>query len=202
MQKVVHVTVMRDSYHHTTGPTEWVERSRFLVFLVVCFHRIGVVRKFFVGVRVCMTIFFVVVTDGTTGVVLDLVFLLFELTALVSIVTWFFEAVASWFGFVWVFLCGLLRHSHYLQITWSFQTIQFELLFKMGHNLFICAILQMCLINFFQVRRYLVLIWSAQWSLDRQLRIYHSLVFGVRLENLLTSGSQGWRPVVENCVLL
>ena len=150
MQEVVHVTVMRDSYHHTTGLTEWVERSSFLVFLFVCLHRIGVIRKFFVGVRVCTTIIFVVVTAGTIRVVLGLVFPLFELKALVSIVTWIFAAVASWFGFVWVLLCGLLRHSVYLQITWRFQTFQFELPFNMWHNLFICAILQMCLINFFR----------------------------------------------------
>ena len=60
-----------------------------------------------------------------------------------------------WFGLFGVLLCGLLRHSVYLQFLLGFQTIQFQLPFKMSHNLFICAILQMRLFDWFlQVGRH------------------------------------------------
>ena len=60
----------------------------------------------------------------------------------------------------------------------------------MWHNLFICAILQMILNNrFLQVGRAFWHKWMAQWLPERQLRMHLSLVSGVRLEKLYTSGS-------------
>ena len=81
-------------------------------------------------VRVCLTTTINVVLVSTLRVILGLVFISFELTALVLKVTWLFAVVASWFGFSWVLLCGLLRHSVYLQFIWGFQTIQFQLSLK------------------------------------------------------------------------
>ena len=78
-----------------------------------------------------MTTVIVVVFAGTVRVVLGLVFLFFEFTALVSVVTWPFAVVTIWFGFFWIFLCGLLRHSFFMQFIWRFQTIQFQLPSKM-----------------------------------------------------------------------
>ena len=98
---------------------------------------------------------FVVAIASTIRFVLGWVFLSFELTAQVSIVTWLFSVVASWFGVFCVMLSGLFRHGIYLQVIWRFRTIQFQLPFKMWHNLFICAILQMRLgTQFFQVGRH------------------------------------------------
>ena len=127
--------------------TGWVDRSRFSVFLIICIVCTAIVRSFIVGVWVCLTTIVIVVTAGTIRIILALLFLAFELAALVSVVTWLFAVVASWFGFFWVLLCGLLRHSIYLHFIWGFQTIQFQLLFKMRHNLFICGILQVRLVN-------------------------------------------------------
>ena len=63
-----------------------------------------------------------------------------------SIVIWLFAVVTSSFGCFWI-LCGLFRHSIYLQHFWGFEAIQFQLFFKIGRNLFICAILQMRLVK-------------------------------------------------------
>ena len=104
----------------------------FSVIPVICKNCIGFVENPIVGVRVFLTsVIVVVVIAGPTRVVLALVLLVFELTALVSIVTWLFAVVTSWFGFFWVLLCGLLRHSIYLQCIWGFQAIPFQIPFKM-----------------------------------------------------------------------
>ena len=65
-----------------------------------------------VGVRVCLgTTIVVFVICSTICVVLDLAFLSLELTALTSIVTWFFAMVACWFGFFRVLFSVLLHYS-------------------------------------------------------------------------------------------
>ena len=116
---------------------------------------IGNVRNFNVGVWVCLTTFIIVAIAGIIRVVLILVFVAIELTGMVSMVTWFFAVVASWFGYLCVFSCGLLRHSFYLQLIWSFQSIQIRFFFKMLHNLFICVFLQMRLTKrFFHLGRH------------------------------------------------
>ena len=148
------VTFLYGMVVFTTVLTGSVDRSMFLDFLIVCIDGIGFVGNLFVRVRVCLTTVIVVVIAGTFLVVMGLVFLPFELKTLISIVTWHFAMVASGFGFFWVLLCGLLRHEKFLQLIWSFQSIQFELIFKMWHNLLLYALLQMRLINqFLQVGR-------------------------------------------------
>ena len=108
----------------TTCLTGWEERSRFSVSLVIYIDSFGIVCNFVVvGVRVFLGASIVVV--GTICIISRLVFLSFELTALIFIVTWFFTMVARWFGLVGVLLWGLLRHSNYGPFVWCFQTIQF-----------------------------------------------------------------------------
>ena len=106
----------------------------------------------------------------------------------ILIVPWFFTMVARWFGLDGVLLWGLLRHSVYGHFVWSFQTIQFQLPLKMRHNLLICAILQMRLVNWpSSGEEALWHRWIAQGSLERQLRMRLSPISGVHLENQLTS---------------
>ena len=95
----------------TTGLIGWVDRSRSSLSSNVCVFSVGIVRNFIVGVDVCLTTIIFVVIVSTIRFVLGLVFLSFELTALVSILAWLFAVVASWFGFFWVLLRGLLRHK-------------------------------------------------------------------------------------------
>ena len=127
--------------------TGWVDKSKFSVFLIICNVGLVIVRILIVGIWVCVTTNNIIVLFGTIRVVLGWVFLAVEMTALVSIVTWFLAVVASWFGFVWVLLCGLLRHTIYLQLMWSLQSIHFQLFLKIWHKLFICATLQMRLVD-------------------------------------------------------
>ena len=110
----------------TTAFTGWVDRPRSSVSLILFIVGAGLVRNLIVGVRVCLTtIIIIIVIVSTIPVVSGLVFFSFELTALISKETWLFAVLASWFGFFWVLLCDLLRHSIYLQFIWGFQTIQF-----------------------------------------------------------------------------
>ena len=115
----------------TTDLTGCVDRSWSSLFLNIYIVCVGILRNFEVGVRICLTTIVIVVITSTIRVNLSLVFFSFEVTALPSIVTWLFSVVASWFGFFWVLLCGLLRHSIYLHFSWCFQTIQFRFLSKM-----------------------------------------------------------------------
>ena len=86
------------------------DRSRFSVSLIICIVAFGIVCNFvIVGVRVCLGTSIVV--GGTICIISRLVFLSFELTALISIVTWLFAMVARWFGLSRVLLCVLLDHS-------------------------------------------------------------------------------------------
>ena len=107
-----------------TGLTGWIHRSGFSVFLILCIVCVGIVGNLIVGVRIYLTtVIVVVVFAGTFRVVLGLVFLSFELTALVSTVTRLFAVVASWFGLFCVLLCALLPHGIYRQLIWSFQPV-------------------------------------------------------------------------------
>ena len=136
------VKVLSGKVSFTIGLTRWVDRCRFRVTSVICFVCIGIIGNLTVGVRVCLTTDIVVVDLVIVVlVVLCLIFLSFDLTALVAVVSWLFAVVASWFGFFCVSLCGLLRHSIYLQLFWSFQT--------MWQKLFLYAILQMRLVHWF-----------------------------------------------------
>ena len=82
------------------------------VSLIVCIVRLICDWCFMVGVRVRLgTTIAVFVVCGTIRVVLGLVFLSFELTAPISIVTWFFAVVARWSGLIRVLLCVLWHHS-------------------------------------------------------------------------------------------
>ena len=104
--------------------TGWKDRSSSSVSLDIYIAFFGIVYDFVVvvvGVRVCLGTSIIVV--GTIHVTSRLVFLSFELTALILIVTCFFAMVARWSGFVRVLLWGLLRHSVYGHFVWSFQTI-------------------------------------------------------------------------------
>ena len=144
------VTFHRGVVSYTTGLTRWSDRSGASVSLIIYIVRVGIVWNFIVAFAVCLstTIVFAIIF-GTILVISDLVFFSFELKALIPIVTWLFEMVAGWFGLFRVLLWGLMYHSVDLHFIWGFQTIQFQLLFKMRHNLFICAILQMRLVNWF-----------------------------------------------------
>ena len=102
----------------TTGLTGWQVRSRSSVSLIFFINCFGFVRSFVVGFRVWLGASIVIV--GTIRFISDLVFLSFELLALILIVTWFFTRVARWFVFVRVLLWGLLRHSVYGHFIWSF----------------------------------------------------------------------------------
>ena len=87
----------------TTSFTAWKDSSRFSVSLIIYIVSFGIVCDFVVvGVRVCLGASIVVV--GTICVISCLVFLSFELTTLILIVTWFFTIVARWSGLVRVFL--------------------------------------------------------------------------------------------------
>ena len=84
----------------TLGLTGWVDRCSFSAIPVIRIVCVGIVRNPSAGVRVCLpTVIVFVAIAGTIRVVLGLVFFSFELTALVSVVTWLFAVVASWFGF-------------------------------------------------------------------------------------------------------
>ena len=74
----------------TTCLTGWKDRSRFSVSLIIYIVSFGIVCNFVVvGVRVCLCTSIVVV--GTICIISRLVFLSFELTALILIVTWFLQ---------------------------------------------------------------------------------------------------------------
>ena len=106
----------------TTCLTGWKDRSRFSVSLFIYIVSFGIVCNFVVvGVRVCLGASIVVV--GTICVISCLVFLSFELTTLISIVTWLSTMVARWSGLVRTLLWSLLRHSVYGHFVWSFRTI-------------------------------------------------------------------------------
>ena len=117
------VAFLRGMVSSATCLTGWEYRSRFSVSLIIYIVSFGFVCNFVVGVRVCLGVSIVVV--GTICIISRLVFLSFELTALILIVTWFFTMVARWLGLVRVLLRGLLRYSVYGHFIWSFQTIQF-----------------------------------------------------------------------------
>ena len=107
----------------TTCLTGWEDRSRSsvsLIIFIVCFGSVG---NFVVGVRVCLGT--TIVINGTIRFVSGLVFLSFELTELILIVTWFLTMVARWFGLVRVSLWGLLRHRVYGHVVRGLQNIQF-----------------------------------------------------------------------------
>ena len=131
----------------TTGLTGWEDRSRSSVSLIIFFVCFGIVCNSVIRVRVWLGTTIVIV--GTICIIWGLVFPPFGLTALILIVTRFFTMVACWFGLSSVSWWGWLRHSVYWQFIWSFETIQFQLLFKIRHNLIICAIFQMRLVNLF-----------------------------------------------------
>ena len=108
----------------TTSLTGWEDKFWSSVSLIIYVVSFGIVCNFVVvvvGVRVCLGTSIVVV--GTIRVISRLVFLSFELTALVLIVTWFLTMVARWSGLVRVLLWGLLRHSVDGNFIWGFQTI-------------------------------------------------------------------------------
>ena len=87
----------------TTCLTGWEDRSRSSVSLIIYIVSFGIVCNFVVvEIRVCLGTSIVVV--GTICIISCLVFLSFELTALILIVTWFFTRVASWSGLVRVLL--------------------------------------------------------------------------------------------------
>ena len=87
----------------TTCLTGWKNRSRSSVFLIIYIVSFGIDCNFVVvGVRVCLGTSIVVV--GTVCIISRLVFLSFELTALILIVSWFFTMVARWPGLVGVLL--------------------------------------------------------------------------------------------------
>ena len=116
------VTFLGGMVTFTTGLTGWVGRSWFSAISLVCFVCVGIVGNVIFRAKVCLITVIVVVTiTGNICVVLVLVVLSFELTALVSVVTWFLAVVSSWFGFSWIWLCGLVHHSIYLQRIWSFK---------------------------------------------------------------------------------
>ena len=93
----------------TTGLLGWVDRSKFSAFLTFSVDCIGIVGNLVVAVGNCLNTVNVVVVANFFRVFLGMVFLPFELTSLVLLVTWFFLVVASLFGFSWVLLCDLLR---------------------------------------------------------------------------------------------
>ena len=105
----------------TTCVTGWKDGFRSSVSLIIYIVCFGIVCNFVVGITVCLGTSIVVV--GTIYLISRLVFLSFELTALVLIVTWFFTMVACWFVLIRILLWGLLRHSVYGRFIWSFQTI-------------------------------------------------------------------------------
>ena len=96
-----------------------VDRSRFSVFLVTCFVCVRIVGIVFVGVRVCLTtVIVIVIIAGINCVVLDLVLLLFELMALLSVL-----AFCSGGNLTWVFLDFVLS----LVVSQNFSTAHLEL---------------------------------------------------------------------------
>ena len=106
----------------TTCLTGWQDRSWSSVSLIICIVFFGFVCNFVVvGDGVCLGASIVFV--GKICVISGLVFLSFELTALILIVTLFFTMVARWSGLVRNLLWGLLRHSVYGHFIRSFQTI-------------------------------------------------------------------------------
>ena len=99
----------------TTCLTGWKDRPRTSVFLKIYIVSFRIVCNFvIVGVRGCLGTSIVVV--GTICIISCLVFLSFELTTLILIVTWFFTMVARWSGLVRVFTVGLVAS----QCLWAF----------------------------------------------------------------------------------
>ena len=116
------VAFLRGVVSSTTCLTGWENKSRSSVSLIIYIACFDIVFNFVVvGVRVCLGTSIVVV--GTICIISRLVFLSFELSALILIVTRFFTMVARWSGFIRVLLWGLLRHSVDGYFIWSFQTI-------------------------------------------------------------------------------
>ena len=94
----------------TTCLTGWEDRSRSSVSLIIYIASFGIVCNFVVVVvRVSLGATIVVV--GNICVISCLVFLSFELTALILMVAWFFTMVARWSGLVRVLPWDLLRQS-------------------------------------------------------------------------------------------
>ena len=135
----------------TTGVTSYIGVGYLSIRLLVLFALVLLeILLLECELRVCLTtIFDVFLNAGILFVVLGMVFVF---TALVLVRTWLCAVVTSWFEFFWI----LLRHSIYLQLIWSFQSIHFQFSFRMWHNLLNYVILQMRLTNrfFFQVGRH------------------------------------------------
>ena len=172
----------------TTGPSGWVDRSRTSFSLNICNVCVGIVGKFIVGVRVCLrTTIVIVVIVGTIRVISGWVSFSFELTPLVSLVSWFLQWWKVGLGFsefscvgccVTFFICKLLGAFK------PFNSISFSRCDP------ICSYVPFSkcawLVDLFRWGTFWHL-WTARWSLERQLLMHLSQVSGVRLENQLIS---------------
>ena len=97
----------------------WIPFSSVIVFVAV------VVIVNFVDVAVWVRVIGVTVFVSRNFLsFLSLFLLLFQQTTLVPVMSWFFTAVARWFGSVSINVCGMLAHSVYLLLVLSFQTIE------------------------------------------------------------------------------
>ena len=102
-----------------TGLKGWVDSSRFSVNSDVCIVIIANTNVIFVvAVRVGLAT--AIILAGSVFFAFVLVFLFFDLTALVSIVAWFFPVMTCQFGFFSVRFCGVLHQNVQWQLFWGF----------------------------------------------------------------------------------
>ena len=148
------VTLLCGMVSFTTGLTGWMNRSKSSLFLTVCIVCVGIVGNFFVV--------------GVIFVWPPPLLLLLLSAVLVFFRAWFSCRLSwrHWFRYIPGFLQWWqvdLGFSEFCCMAccvtvfiWGFQTIQSHFRFKMWHNLFICAILQMHPVDWFpQVGRHL-----------------------------------------------
>ena len=108
--------------------------------VIVFVNIVDVVRDRVVGAPVS--------NSRTVLKVFGLLFLFFfQLATLIFVMYRFSTVVARQFGSVSNRVCFMLAHSVNLWLIRSFQTVQFQFLFKVCDNLCICAVFRMGLID-------------------------------------------------------
>ena len=108
----------------STGFTGQIDISGFAVNSIVCVLISSFAGVFVVKVKVSLTTAIIVFTASTNLVGFTLAFLAFELTGLIAEVIWFIAVKSRRLRFLGVWFSGLLRHSVYLQLIWSFRAVQ------------------------------------------------------------------------------
>ena len=128
------------------SPQVWQvgNNSRFTFNLVVC---VVIPANICIFDVIRVTVY--LITDFVTRTIFGastLVFHCAELTALISMMTWLFAVMNSRGRFFRLWFCEILLHSNLLKFTMEFATVQIYFFFKLWHDLFMGAVLQLNLV--------------------------------------------------------